>query len=142
MRVAAFACAAHLLFCAARLPHAVYGKRIGEITDWSELGAAAYHLQMAGAESRRVLEWLAQELPPGQVLLWNGDSRGYLQVAAAVLAPRLLVWDRAVAPMASIAAGRPIFRGRAPWHQQVPVDAVPVLVGRTPAAAGLELTYR
>ena len=127
----------HLAFGATRVPYAAYAKRWREVAEWRERGEVDYQLRLTDAETARIGAWLCAAVPPDAVVLYAGESAGYLQVLAALLAPRLLVRADTVGAQAEVAAGRPIFRGRPPWLGPGPA-ATPVVVGQRESFA-LEL---
>jgi len=119
--------AAHVLLGAARLPGKVWARRLGDIAAYRDLGAARYFLDDGHLHGAGAIEWLLANTPPDAVVLWRGDSKGALEFAPALLAPRLVVRDDACPPHASRHLDRPLARLGGNGRQQGPVLA---LVGR------------
>lgn len=126
---------AHLYFGIARFPLGSVQKRLDDVGNWHRLGADGWSFRLADEETRRIARWLRNEVRPGQIVAYAGDSQGSMQLLAAVLFPALLV--RAEAP-SEWPAERDVFRGRAPWLSAVD-GTLPVVVATREA---LRLEYR
>ena len=127
---------AHLTFGALRFPRGAVVKRAQEVSRWHETGLVDWHFQLTDEETRRVAHWLHDSVPPDQAVLYRGTERGYPQLLAAVLFPRLMVHERVLGTPA--AARHTIFADHAPGDTPTP-DALPVVVCE---ADSLRIAYR
>jgi hypothetical protein len=101
---------AHVLWCLARIPHAVFSKRAREVAEFRALGGVEYLLarnELSGAE---VVRSLQRDTPERCAVLFAGEPRGVLEFAAALLWPRLLVDAKALPGVHEI-RGIPFARG-------------------------------
>jgi hypothetical protein len=128
--------AAHLVLVAARLPGRVWARRVDDVAAYRERGAPHFLLEGAKRDGAADLAWLLRAAPPDSVVLWRWPADGALEFVAALLAPRLLVDERAVPPDATAHAGRPLAQGT------LPDGTHGVLVVQGTAAEGLVLTTR
>ncbi|HEB53233.1 MAG TPA: hypothetical protein ENI87_08270 [bacterium] len=98
----------HLLLGIARLPGRVWQRRVAEVRAYREAGAARFLLERAKLDGADEIEWLLANVPADHVVLWRWPADGALEFVAALLAPRLVVDERAVPDDATTFAGRPI----------------------------------
>jgi len=96
------------------VPGKVWARRLDDVAAYREQGAAAFLLGGARLEGAEALQWLQRHVPADAAVLWRWPCKGALEFAAALLAPRLVVDERAVPPEATTAAGRPLARGVLP----------------------------
>lgn len=90
----------HLGWNGARLVSGGVLKRGKRISGWREAGPVGWHFdrnRMAGGE---LVEWIRQHSPDQCVVLFAGVHQDAMELAAALLAPRVLVSADAVAPEA------------------------------------------
>lgn len=127
---------AHLALGALRVPGKVYGRRIADVEAYRRDGAARFLLDSARLGGADELEWLLAHTADDCVVLWRWPADGALEFAAALLAPRLVVDERKVAPGTVRFAGRPIAVGSAPD------GATGQLVLQGTDGGGLRLTAR
>jgi hypothetical protein len=113
LRLLALALAAHLLFGVQRLGTKSLPARLEEISRFREVGAIRYHLGKSPANAD-ILEFLAKNTPEDAVILFAGEDRGVMELAAALLSPRLLYARHAAADDATMVHGRPLARGDHP----------------------------
>ena len=104
----------HVAFGVARLPGRVWMRRIDEVAEYRTKGAVRFLLDSAQLGGAAELEWLLANTPPDSVILWRWPADGALEFAAALLAPRLVVDDRALPGGDSTFAGRDVARGTVP----------------------------
>lgn len=128
--------AGHIAFGLVRFPFGAVGKRAQSIGEWNRLGAAGWHFRLADDETRRVVQWLSENVRSDQIVLIDGESDGPMQLLAPVLFPALPV--RVAAPRTGELASRPVFDGRAPWLS-VPLGTQPVVVA---TVSSLRIEYR
>lgn len=125
--------AAHVLFAAARMPHAAMHKRWQEIERWRADGPVPWFFE---GGDRDVVAWLLRHTPPDGAILWRGGSEGAIELVPGVLFPRLLVHEAHVPLGAGEAFGRPLARGTPPGSSR---DGFVVLVA---TGERLELALR
>ncbi len=127
----------HFGFAALRFPAGALHKRQQSIADWQRRGAAGWCFRLADAETQRVAQWLAATVQPDDLVCYDGEPRGALQLLAPLLFPALLLQQHAATGPAS---RRPVFAARAPWLAAGPP------AGRTPVVVAtvdsLRLEYR
>jgi hypothetical protein len=104
----------HLALGLARLPAKVWARRLDDIARYRELGPARFLLDEAGLEGAPVIEWLLANVPEDEAVLWRWPADGALEFVAALIAPRLLVDERAIAATAEQHGGRRLARGVIP----------------------------
>lgn len=104
----------HLAIGIGRLPGKVWARRLHEIEQYRQQGAARFLLDSAQLGGTDVLEWLLANTADDSVVLWRWPADGALEFAAALLAPRLVVDDREVPGGATTFAGRQIASGTVP----------------------------
>ena len=105
---------AHLAIGIARMPSRVIARRLDEIEQYQQVGAARFLTTSAKLHGADELEWVLNNTPPDCVVLWRWPAKGALEFAAALLAPRLIVDSRKVPQGATQFAGRPIAVGTTP----------------------------
>lgn len=105
---------AHLAIGIGRMPSRVIGRRLDEIEQYREMGAARYLLENAKIQGADELEWVLANTDENSVILWRWPSDGALEFAAALLIPRLVVDERKVPVGATSFAGRDIATGTTP----------------------------
>lgn len=102
----------HLLFCAQRLPLKALPARLESVAQWWRVGPVAYHLRDEPLASMKAVDFLVANTAEDCVVLFAGEFRGALELANALLAPRMLYDEAAVPPGASSVHGRPLARVR------------------------------
>lgn len=119
-----------------RLPGKVWTRRVEEVADYRAKGAARFLLDSAQLGGAAELEWLLANTEPDRVILWRWPADGALEFTGALLAPRLVVDERAVPADAATFAGRRIATGTLPSgeHGQIIVQGTD--------DGGLRLTVR
>ncbi|MCK5945425.1 MAG: hypothetical protein KAI24_25770, partial [Planctomycetes bacterium] len=128
--------AAHVLLGVARLPGKAIARRVDEVDAYRRLGAARYLLDSAHLDGADAIEWLLQNTDEQAAVLWRWPADGALEFVAALIAPRLLVDERAVPAGATSFAGRTIATGT------VPSGARGAVVVQGTEDGGLRLTTR
>lgn len=118
--------AAHLLLAWVRMPRSII-KKLTEIHEYEELGAAAFPFRGHAPESARIVERLLESTPEDALLYYEGDFKGDLELAAALLYPRLLIRYDPDRPGRRSALGRSIARLPSPEGD----PRFPVLLGKT-----------
>lgn len=126
----------HLAIGIGRLPARVFGRRLDEIELYQHKGAARFLLEDAGLQGAVELEWVLDNTDKRSVILWRWPSKGALEFAAALLAPRLIVDERKVPAGDTQFAGRRIATGTTPSGEH----GLITLHGTS--AGGLRLTTR
>ena len=129
------ALAAHLGFGLARVPHAVIGKRLDEVQAWGAEGPAHYLFRTAALEGVEAIDELLRTTADDAVIVWRGTTKGAMEVAPALLWPRLLVGEQALHPDATRFLERPV----ASWHGE---PRQLVLVAEGPEGRSLRLAPR
>lgn len=102
---------AHLALAVARLPGKVWARRLDDVATWRERGAAAFLLDGAQLDGAADLQWLLDHAPADSAVLWRWPADGAVEFVATLLAPRLLVDERAVPIGAVSHGGRPLAQG-------------------------------
>jgi hypothetical protein len=96
----------HILFCVQRVGIKALPGRIDEVSEWRDKGPIGFHFG-TDTETARTVQFLADHTPPDALILRKGLTRGLVEHAAALLAPRLL-YDLTVAgPDMAYVDGRP-----------------------------------
>lgn len=113
LRLLALALAAHVLFGVQRLATKSLPARLTEIAEFREVGAIRFHLAKSPA-SADILEFIATNTPADSVVLFSGEGRGMMELAAALLAPRLLYARAATTAATTMVHGRPLARANHP----------------------------
>lgn len=128
---------AHLALGIGRIPGRVIQRRLDEIHQYEQKGPARFLLEDAKLHGADELEWVLANTAEHSVILWRWPSKGALEFAAALLAPRLVVDERLVSPGATQFAGRTIATG-------TPPSCTPGLITLqgTGESRGLRLTTR
>jgi hypothetical protein len=128
-RLLAGALAVHIAWGLARVPVKVIARRHEDIAAHERAGATRAQFAANGCDGAEAVEWLQAHTAPDAVVAWTGTTKGAMELAAALLWPRLLVaaTDLGDAPRWH---GRPIAHGT--WQGR---DGRLVLVG-TDAAVG------
>ncbi len=106
--------ALHVLLGLARLPNKVWGRRLDQVDAYRKQGAAEFLLEGARLEGAHVITWIRDHVPADQAVLWRWPADGALEFVAGLIAPRLLVDERAVEAGAELHAGRRLTRGVIP----------------------------
>lgn len=127
--------AVHLGFGLVRFPAGAIHKRLEAVRDWQERGVDGWCFRLADAETRRVARWLREQVRADDLVRFDGDWRGSMQLLAPILFPALLVHDGSAKDWP---VGRPVFAARAPWLAP-PAGTHPVVVATIGA---LRLEYR
>lgn len=104
------AVAAHLLLGVARVPGVVIGRRLADVDDYQRRGAVRFFLDTEHRGGADVVEWIRAHVPDAAAVLYRGDSKGAIEFAPALLAPRLLVAEGLCPDDAVSWAGRPLAR--------------------------------
>ena len=105
---------AHLAIGIVRIPSRVISRRLDDIAQHQELGAARFLTESAKLQGADELEWVLANTPANCVVLWRWPADGALEFAAALLAPRLLVDCRQVPAGSTRFADRDIAIGTTP----------------------------
>ena len=100
--------AAHLSWVAARVPHAVVMKRLGEVDTFRSRGDVAHFLDNHLFRGADVVAWARANTEVDAIVLFDGEQKGALEFVPALLFPRLLVAAGAVARGQTDYCGRPI----------------------------------
>ncbi|MCA8968174.1 MAG: hypothetical protein KDC95_00270 [Planctomycetes bacterium] len=113
-RVAWVLVIASFAFSLARIPHATWGKRLAQVREFEQLGAAGYHLGRTWPDELRIVEWIEANTPSDAVVLWRGTWQGPIEHVVASIGDRLL-FDADVAGgipgSETQLLGRPVARG-------------------------------
>ena len=97
---------AHAAWGVSRLPGKVIARRLEQIGEHRDQGAAAFLFaanRLTGAEA---IDWVRANTPPNTVIAWTGDVKGAMEFAPALLWPRLLVAEHALGKSAQYAGRR------------------------------------
>jgi len=81
---------AQFLLALVRIPRTV-DKKLAEISEYQELGRSAFPFRGHAPESAAVVDQLIQSTPSECLLYYEGAWKGDLELAAALLYPRLLI---------------------------------------------------
>jgi hypothetical protein len=108
---------AHVVLGVFRLPGKVWGRRLDDIAEYRQKGAARYLLECARLSGADVVEWILQHAAVNTAVLWRGTSRGSLELVPGLLAPRLVVAEDAVPAGATSYQGRTLATGTLPSGQ-------------------------
>lgn len=81
----------HLLFCLQRLPLRTVPKQLEQISAYQRAGDIAYHLRDYPPQTRATLERLRQMSRPEHVIFAEGAAQGVMELAVALLHPRLVL---------------------------------------------------
>lgn len=127
--------ATHLGFGLVRFPAGAVQKRFEAVQDWRERGVDGWCFRLADAETKRVARWLREQVRGDQIVRFDGDRRGSMQLLAPILFPALLVQDGSPEAWP---VGRPVFAARAPWLSPAE-GSYPVVLATRDA---LRLEYR
>lgn len=100
----------HVLLAVQRLPGKVYKRRAEQLGRMQEEGLVDFFLSRDPQASKSV-QWLLDNTAPDSVILIRGHWQGTLEVANALLYPRMLYSEPAAPAAASHLHGRPIARG-------------------------------
>jgi hypothetical protein len=84
----------HILLAVQRLPGKVYGRRADQLTAIQDKGLVNYFLGR-NPQSVKVVQWLLDNTKPDSVVLYRGHWKGSLELANALLHPRMLYLERA-----------------------------------------------
>lgn len=115
----------HLLTGLVRLPRTV-GKKLEQIDEYEKLGRYEFFLGDRTQESAAIVERLVQSVPEDRILYWEGEWKGQLELAAALLFPRLLVRFDPRQPARESSIGKEFARLTAPDGSA----RIPVIQGR------------
>lgn len=116
---------AHWIVVAVRIPRNL-DKKLEEISTYRELGRHAFPFRKHAPESASIVKRLVSSTPADAVLYYEGEFKGNLELAAALLYPRLLIRFNPARPERGSAFERSIARLRAPDGSH----RYPVLQGR------------
>jgi hypothetical protein len=108
----------HILFGMQRLVWRGLPDRVEAVERYATQGPVRFHLEEFYRESIPVVEFLLDGTPPDAVVLYEGEPRGVIELAVALLHPRLLLEARAAPPEATLVHGRPLARGRLPGVEE------------------------
>jgi len=111
-RVLAVLLLVHVAWGAARLPDKAIGRRRDDIARFLDRGQAGYFLQHSNMVGTEAMAWIVANTAAESVILYEGPTKGALEFAPGVLAPRLVVAASACAPGSATYAGRQVARGR------------------------------
>ena len=84
----------HVLLAVQRLPGKVYGRRADQLATIQSKGLVDYHLGR-DPKSAKAVQWLLDNTKPSSVVLYRGHWKGSLELANALLHPRMLYLERA-----------------------------------------------
>jgi hypothetical protein len=101
----------HAIWGVARIPGKVVMRRVGDVRDYQQEGAAHYFFSKARLVGADAIAWLRENTPEQSVVLFDGPRLGAMEFPPALLAPRLFVSIRHCDPASESFAGRPIARG-------------------------------
>lgn len=88
----------HLLLGLVRVPFKVLGQRCRDVADYERRGAPAFFLGGPHQFGAEVVDWILENVPPDQSVLFRGDSKGSLEFLPGMIAPRLLVMEISCQP--------------------------------------------
>ncbi|MCA8955625.1 MAG: hypothetical protein KDC87_06100 [Planctomycetes bacterium] len=114
VRLVVLAVLAHLLFGLQRVPAKALPKRLAQIRDYRTRGDIGFHVGRLSPESVPAVELLRARTPPDSVVLFDGQWRGAMELASALLHPRLFLRRDAVGKHERTAHGRPLARATLP----------------------------
>ena len=106
LQLLGLALAVHLVFSVQRIETKALIGRLDEIAEWKEKGAIEFHFG-SGTETARTVQFLADNTRKDALILRKGTTRGLIEHAAALLAPRLLYEITATESNATEKHGRP-----------------------------------
>ncbi len=98
----------HIAWGLVRVPGKVLSRRIGDVREYREQGAAQFLLENNGMGGAEALQWVKDHTPQHCVVLWTGDPKGALEFAPSLIAPRLLVPIGACPPGVERYSGLPL----------------------------------
>lgn len=108
LRLLGLALVVHLLFCVQRVETNAVPKRLEHVELIHDKGMIHFHLRRLSPESIPVLEFIEEHTPADAMVLFRGEARGLLELAAALLSPRLLYQDISAPAGAKTIHGRPV----------------------------------
>ena len=131
---------AHLLFGVQRIETNAFPKRLEHVSMIHDKGMIHFHLRRLSPDSIPVLEFIEKNTPADAIVLFRGERRGLLELAAALLSPRLLYQDISAPAGAKTIHGRPIAHAT---HPKLGTGTLVLSKGKTVDGEEiLELTLR
>jgi hypothetical protein len=100
----------HVGLVVVRLPMTVFDRRFGQVAAFRAEGQAHYLFRTSGRDGVAAVDELLRSTPADAIVAWRGDAHGAVELAPALLWPRLLVDERALPPAAATFLGRPVAR--------------------------------
>lgn len=101
----------HAIWGVVRIPGKVVMRRVSDVRDYQQEGAAHYFFSNGRLVGAEVITWLRENTPEQSVVLYDGPRLGAMEFPPALLAPRLFVSIKHCDPASESFAGRPIARG-------------------------------
>jgi hypothetical protein len=101
----------HAIWGVARIPGKVVIRRVGDVRDYQQEGAAHYFFNNGRLVGADAIAWLRENTPEQSVVLFDGPRLGAMEFLPALLEPRLFVSIKHCDPGSESFAGRPIARG-------------------------------
>ena len=101
---------ASLLFQVARVPHATWNKRLGQVRLFGELDTIGYHIGRTWPKLAADARWIRAHTPEDAVILWRGHWKGPIELLVAAIGQRLL-YSEARWKGTSEVLGRPVAHG-------------------------------
>jgi hypothetical protein len=100
----------HVGLVVLRLPTTVIGRRFAQVGAFHSEGQAHYLFRTSGRDGVAAVDELLRSTPADAIVAWRGEAHGAIELAPALLWPRLLVAERALPPDAATFLGRPVAR--------------------------------